>query len=119
MKWWNPEIYLKNQPSRHIRRVVLDSLRHYLNRQGFLEVDTPYLQIAPSDEVHLKCFKTGDYYLHTSPELAMKKLLVAGEQKIFQLCHTYRDEPVSETHAPEFTMLEWNIGVPITPIRVV
>lgn len=107
MKWWNPEIYLKNQPARRVRRQVLDTLRASLNRQGFLEVDTPYLQVAPSDEVHLKCFQTGPYYLHTSPELAMKKLLVAGEQKIFQLCHTYRDEPVSETHAPEFTMLEW------------
>ncbi len=107
MKWWNPEIYLKNQPARRVRRQVLDTLRAYLNRQGFLEVDTPYLQPVPSDEVHLKCFQTGPYYLHTSPELAMKKLLVAGEQKIFQLCHTYRDEPVSETHAPEFTMLEW------------
>lgn len=107
MKWWNPEIYMKNQSARRIRRLVLDSLRTQLNHRGFLEVDTPTLQPAPSDEVHLKCFQTGDYYLHTSPELSMKKLLVAGEQKIFQICHTYRDEPVSDTHAPEFMMLEW------------
>ena len=58
--------------------------------------------LSPSDEVHLKCFQTGDYYLHTSPELAMKKLLVAGEKAIFQICHAYRDEPFSDTHSPEF-----------------
>ncbi len=106
-KWWNPEIYLKNQPQRKIRRQVIDTIRTYFNRQGLLEVDTPTLQPAPSDEVHLKCFQAGPYYLHTSPELAMKKLLVAGEQNIFQICHTYRDEPISQTHYPEFTMLEW------------
>ncbi len=105
--WWKPDLYLKNAHLRLARRIVVQTIRKYFNRQGLIEVDTPALQPAPSDEVHLKCFQTGDFYLHTSPELAMKKLLVAGEKAIFQICHAYRDEPVSETHSPEFTMLEW------------
>lgn len=105
--WWKPELYLKNAPVRAARHQVIQTIRKYFSRQGLTEVDTPALQPAPSDEVHLKCFQTGDFYLHTSPELAMKKLLVAGEKAIFQICHAYRDEPVSDTHSPEFTMLEW------------
>ena len=107
MYWWKPELYIKNAPLRRARGIVIQTIRKYLIRQGLQEVDTPALQPAPSDEVHLKCFQTGDFYLHTSPELAMKKLLVAGEKAIFQICHAYRDEPVSDTHSPEFTMLEW------------
>ncbi len=107
VKWWKPDIYMKNTFARQTRTKVIRAIRCYFDRQKFQEVDTPYLQPAPSDEVHLKCFQTGNFYLHTSPELAMKKLLVAGEKKIYQLCHTYRDEPVSDTHSPEFTMLEW------------
>ena len=107
MKWWNPDLYLKNAPIRQIRREVIHTIRSYFDEQGLNEVDVPALQPAPSDEVHLKCFQTGGLYLHTSPELAMKKLLVAGEKAIYTLCHAYRDEPVSDTHAPEFLMLEW------------
>ncbi|MGN0919548.1 MAG: EF-P lysine aminoacylase EpmA [Alphaproteobacteria bacterium] len=107
MQWWKPELYMKNAALRHTRQTVIQTIRKYLMRQGLIEVDTPTLQPAPSDEVHLKCFQAGDFYLQTSPELAMKKLLVAGEKAIFQICHAYRDEPVSDTHSPEFTMLEW------------
>ena len=105
--WWKPDLYMKNAPFRQARGKVIQTIRKYFTKQGLIEVDTPALQPAPSDEVHLKCFQTGDFYLHTSPELAMKKLLVAGEKAIFQICHAYRDEPVSDTHSPEFTMLEW------------
>lgn len=107
MKWWNPDLYMKNTPYRHIRRQVIKTIRTHFDGLGLAEVDVPALQPAPSDEVHLKCFQSGDFYLHTSPELAMKKLLVAGEKAIYTLCHAYRDEPVSDTHAPEFLMLEW------------
>ena len=107
MKWWKPENYAKNAPYRLARQLVVKTIRSYFESQGVIEVDTPALQPAPSDEVHLACFKTEGMYLHTSPELAMKKLLVAGEKAIFQICHAYRNESVSDTHAPEFTMLEW------------
>ncbi len=107
MKWWMPESYMKNAPLRFVRRKVMQTIRAWCDNNGLNEVDVPALMAAPSDEVHLKCFKTGDLYLHTSPELAMKKLLVAGETGIYTLCHAYRDEPISDTHAPEFLMLEW------------
>ena len=107
MKWWIPSNYQKNAPYRLARKIVIKTIRDYFETHGVSEVDTPALQPAPSDEVHLACFKTEGVYLHTSPELAMKKLLVAGETAIFQICHAYRNEPISDTHAPEFTMLEW------------
>jgi len=115
-KWWKPELYLKHMDKRLTRQTVIRSLRSYFETDGFIEVDTPALQISPGVEVHLKAFKTtfnnplsGDqtFYLHTSPELTMKKLITAGLPKIFQICHTYRNEGVSPTHSPEFTMLEW------------
>ena len=85
--------------------------------QGFVEVDTPALQVSPGLEPHLRAFSTdlhdpGDgrtvrRYLHTSPEFAMKKLLAAGMPRIWQLAHVFRDGERSATHHPEFSMLEW------------
>jgi len=114
--WWRPDIYIKHQQKRLARAAVFQALRHWFASQDFTEVDTPALQVSPGLEVHLKAFKT-TYddpmgkprmaYLHTSPEFTMKKLIVAGLPRIFQLCKTYRNEGVSATHQPEFTMLEW------------
>lgn len=106
-KWWNPELYLKNADKRAARVTVFRTLRQFFDEQGFIEVDTPSLQISPGLEVHLKAFHAAPYYLHTSPEFTMKKLLAAGLPRIFQLCKVFRDEPKSERHHPEFTMLEW------------
>ncbi len=115
-KWWKPDLYLKNQSNRLARMTTLQTIRNYFVQDAFYEVDTPALQISPGLEVHLQAFQTtfnnpiGDtetMYLHTSPEFTMKKLIVAGLPRIFQLCHTYRNEGLSETHQPEFTMLEW------------
>ncbi len=116
-KWWKPDLYLKDHPKRLARMCVFQTIRSWMNREGFLEVDTPALQISPGLEVHLKAFQTAfnnplkteaqTFYLHTSPEFTMKKLIVAGLPNIFQLCKTYRNEGVSATHQPEFTMLEW------------
>ena len=114
--WWKPELYLKNQNNRLARQTVFKTIRAYFEAENFLEVDTPTLQISPGLEVHLRAFKTqfdnplGDsetFYLHTSPEFTMKKLITAGLPRIFQLCKTYRNEGLSATHQPEFTMLEW------------
>lgn len=116
-RWWKPDLYLKNHPKRLARMCTFQTIRLWMNQEGFLEVDTPALQISPGLEVHLKAFQTAfnnplkteaqTFYLHTSPEFTMKKLIVAGLPKIFQLCKTYRNEGVSATHQPEFTMLEW------------
>ncbi len=72
-----------------------------------MEVETPYVVAAPGEEVHLRAVPAGGGWLNTSPEFAMKKLLAGGSGPIFQLARVWRDEPWSETHAPEFTMLEW------------
>ena len=82
----------------------------------FVEVECAALQRSPGNETHLHGFATeligpdggrARRYLHTSPEFAMKKLLAAGEPKIFQFARTYRNGERSATHHPEFTMLEW------------
>ena len=116
-KWWQPEKYKEHLLERQIRIQVIRSLREYFDKEGFCEVDTPALQVCPGMEVHLKAFSTemvsplGEEakvrHLHTSPELSMKKLIVAGMPKIYQICHCYRNEEMGQTHLPEFTMLEW------------
>ena len=115
--WWKPEIYMKNTDKRIARMCVIKEIRRFFDDESFAEVDTPTIQVCPGMEVHLKAFATRldsplsddsfDRYLHTSPELTMKKLLVAGLPKIFQICHCYRNEEMGKTHLPEFTMLEW------------
>ena len=79
-------------------------------------METPYAVPAPGEEVHLRAFRTEretpdgarqPLWLHTSPEFAMKKLLVAGAGPIFQLARVWRNGEGSDLHAPEFTMLEW------------
>src|ERR1700761_8282076 len=92
-------------------------MRSWFEAQELDEVETPALQISPGNEVHLQSFATTysdqhnkttqDYHLHTSPEFAMKKLLVAGMTKIFQLTHVFRNGERSARHHPEFSMLEW------------
>jgi lysyl-tRNA synthetase class 2 len=93
------------------------AIRAYFSNEGFVEVETPALQVSPGLEVHLRAFATvldepfgqgsRTLHLHTSPEFAMKKLLAAGEEKIFQFARVYRNGERSATHHPEFTMLEW------------
>jgi len=70
-------------------------------------VDTPLLIPAPAPEAHIDAIRAGDLYLHTSPELCMKRLLAAGYPKIFQICHCWRSGERGSRHLPEFTMLEW------------
>jgi lysyl-tRNA synthetase class 2 len=91
-------------------------VRAFFAARGFAEVETPALQISPGLEPHLQAFATEltapdgrsrQLYLHTSPEFAMKKLLVAGSGPIFQLARVWRNGERSATHHPEFTMLEW------------
>ena len=91
-------------------------MRAYFAGEGFLEVEPAALQVSPGNETHLHGFRTemiGDdgarhaAYLHTSPEFAMKKLLAAGERKIFALARVFRNRERGALHAPEFTMLEW------------
>ena len=93
-----------------------------------LEVETPALQVSPGLEPHLLAFATdlqGPHpderrrlFLHTSPEFAMKKLLVAGVPRLYQLTHAFRNGERSDTHHPEFSMLEWyRAGVGIAALK--
>ncbi|OFZ81348.1 MAG: EF-P lysine aminoacylase GenX [Bdellovibrionales bacterium RIFOXYD1_FULL_53_11] len=101
--------------SSRIRARVEDLIREFFDTEDFARVRTPSLVPCPGMEPHIRPFEAvasgitsnTRLFLHTSPEFAMKKLLVAGMQKIYQLCTVYRSEPPSSTHRPEFTMLEW------------
>ena len=98
------------------RNRIQAALRDYFAGDDFIDVDTAALQVSPGNETHLHAFQTdliasdgsiSPYYLHTSPEFACKKLLAAGEKRIFTFAHVYRNRETSPTHQPEFTMLEW------------
>lgn len=118
LPWWHPDAFIKKNAALASRQKVLRHLRRFFEDRGFTEVETPSLQVSPGLEVHLHAFKTElrgprrddpvlTRYLHTSPEFTMKKLLVAGLPKIWQLAHVYRNNEGSDTHHPEFMMLEW------------
>src|SRR5262249_12694567 len=84
------------------------TIRAFFRGRGFIEVRTPALVPAPGMEPHIVPFEVpGGGWLHTSPEFAMKRLLVGGLLRIFQMSAVYRHEPSAPTHRPEFTMLEW------------
>jgi lysyl-tRNA synthetase class 2 len=117
MNWWGRDQFALRRPRLLARNAAKAAIRGYFAEQGFVEVETPALQVSPGMEVHLKAFATeleepfGErrrrLYLHTSPEFAMKKLLAAGEPRLFQFAHVFRNGERAPTHHPEFTMLEW------------
>jgi elongation factor P--(R)-beta-lysine ligase len=91
-----------------VRERVEDGIRAFFRARGFREVRTPILVPCPGMEPHLVPFRVGDAgWLHTSPELAMKRLLVGGLERVFQMAAVFRDEPAAPTHRREFVMLEW------------
>lgn len=89
------------------RAVILQTIRHYFNKEGFLEVETPLRIPAPAPESHIDAIPSGSWFLQTSPELCMKRMLSAGYGKIFQICSCWRDAERGGRHLPEFRMLEW------------
>ncbi len=115
--WWQPEEFSKKRPFLAIRQAVIREIRGFFDAQDFAEVDTPILQICPVIDAHIRAFATPQrgvdgqvyrtMYLHTSPEFAMKKLMVGGMEKIYQICHVFRNGEESARHSPEFTMIEW------------
>lgn len=70
-------------------------------------MDTPLRLPTLIPEAYIVPVTSGDWFLHTSPELCMKRLLAHGAEKLFQLCHCFRGEESGRLHQPEFTMLEW------------
>lgn len=114
--WWNPARHADRRPALLARARIQGAIRGWFGDQDFLEVDPVALQVSPGNEAHLHGFATEaigndgravPMYLHTSPEFAMKKLLTAGEERIFAFAHVWRNRERGALHSPEFTMLEW------------
>ncbi len=114
--WWTPARHADVRPFLTARSAITRAVRGWFDEQGFAEVETGILQVSPGNETHLHAPRTeltradgqrASRYLRTSPEFACKKLLAAGETKIFELARVFRDRERGDLHLPEFTMLEW------------
>ncbi|PKP82017.1 MAG: EF-P lysine aminoacylase GenX [Alphaproteobacteria bacterium HGW-Alphaproteobacteria-18] len=114
--WWSPEVHARRRRHLLARGRVKTALRRWFEAEAFIETECGALVISPGNEAHLHAFQTQfvaengqtrTFYLHTSPEFAMKKLLAAGEPRIFDFARAYRNRETGGRHAPEFTMLEW------------
>jgi lysyl-tRNA synthetase class 2 len=89
------------------RALILDSIRAFFKREGFLEVETPLLVPQAAPEQFIAPFAVNGWFLSTSPEMHMKRLLAAGYGNVFQITHCFRKGERGQLHNPEFTMLEW------------
>jgi len=114
--WWSPGRHADRRPFLLARNGIVRAVRGWFEEQGFSEVETGVLQVSPGNETHLHAPRTelvradggrAVRYLRTSPEFACKKLLAAGEPKIFEFARVFRDRERGDLHLPEFTMLEW------------
>jgi lysyl-tRNA synthetase class 2 len=114
--WWHPHVHADRRPFLVTRGRITQALRRHFEERGFIEVETPALQVSPGNETHLHAFATkivtpggarAPFYLHTSPEFACKKLLAAGEQRIVTFAKVFRNRERGSLHHPEFTLLEW------------
>src|SRR4249919_2862158 len=114
--WWSAARRADIKPFLTARAAITRTVRAWFEEQGFSEVETGILQVSPGNETHLHAPRTevtrpdgarAARYLRTSPEFACKKLLAAGETKIFEFARVFRDRERGNLHLPEFTMLEW------------
>ena len=120
--WWDAGVHADRRPFLAARGRIQAAVRQWFASRGFVEVETPVLQVSPGNETHLHAFATEltapdgartRMHLHTSPEFACKKLLAAGETKIFTFARVFRNRERGPLHHPEFTMLEWyRVGEP-------
>ena len=105
---FNPEVRKKFE----IRSGIIKEIRNFLEKEGFLEVETPILQPiyggakARPFKTHLNAFDL-DMYLRIAPELYLKRLLVGGFEKVYEIGKCFRNEGVDRFHNPDFTMLEF------------
>ena len=120
--WWTPARHETRRPLLLVRNRLQSALRGWFEDGGFTEADPSALQASPGNEAHLHAFSTQavahdgqvrTLHLHTSPEFALKKLLAAGETRLFSFSHVWRNRERGPLHHPEFTMLEWyRVGDP-------
>jgi len=114
--WWAPHVHADRRPFLRGRTAITAAARAWFAARDFAEVETAILQVSPGNEAQLHAFATEliapdatrhPLYLHTSPEFAAKKLLAAGEPRLFTFARVFRNRERSPLHHPEFTMLEW------------
>src|SRR6202142_3832681 len=114
--FWLPGRHTARRPYLLARGRIAAAVRAWFAARDFLEVETTALQVSPGNETHLHAFATDligpgkerrPLYLRTSPEFACKKLLAAGETRIFEFARVFRNRERGALHHPEFTMLEW------------
>jgi len=89
------------------RARIIQEIRAFFIAGHFLEVETPCRIPANAPEQHIEAIASEGWFLQTSPELAMKRLLAAGYDKLFQICKVWRGNERGRLHLPEFSMLEW------------
>jgi lysyl-tRNA synthetase class 2 len=114
--FWQPSAHAARRPYLLARGRIAAALRAWFGACDFVEVETAVLQVSPGNETHLHAFATElispgaeryPLYLRTSPEFACKKLLTAGETRIFDFARVFRNRERGALHHPEFTLLEW------------
>jgi lysyl-tRNA synthetase class 2 len=114
--FWLPGVHAARRPFLLKRGPIAAALRAWFASHDFVEVETAALQVSPGNETHLHAFATeligpggerAALYLRTSPEFACKKLLAAGERRIFDFARVFRNRERGALHHPEFTLLEW------------
>lgn len=105
---WHPSATIASLKQ---RAQCIAAIRQFFTTRGYLEVETPIMARYGVTDVYLSNipaqFRGHTYYLQTSPEYAMKRLLAAGSGNIFQLARVFRDDELGRWHNPEFTLLEW------------
>ncbi len=114
--WWRPSVHAERRRFLQQRAALMQSVRAFFAAHDFCEADTAILQLSPGNEAHISAFATElvapdgtstRLFLHSSPEFATKKLIAAGETRLFSLAHVFRNRERGRLHHPEFTLLEW------------
>jgi lysyl-tRNA synthetase class 2 len=97
----------RKRPRLEQRARIVQMIRAFFVAREYLEVETPHRLPGNAPEAHIDAVTSGNWFLQTSPELCMKRLLAAGYEKLFQICRCWREGERGKRHLPEFTMLEW------------
>ncbi|MBB4198598.1 EF-P lysine aminoacylase GenX [Rhodoblastus sphagnicola] len=114
--FWGEDYHAGRRPRLLNRARIVAALRAFFATRDFVEIEPSALQVSPGNETHIAGFATQfsapggvsqELFLHSSPEFDCKKLLAAGEPRIFALAHVFRNGERTKLHHPEFTMLEW------------
>ena len=98
---------VRRQDALKKRANILQAIRQFFASRGYTEVETPHRIPSPAPESYIDAIPSADWFLQTSPELCMKRLLAAGYERIFQICRCWREGERGALHVPEFTLLEW------------